>query len=215
MILRNFWNSDCLKLSILCYTFALLCTASFVRLCLLQAALPEHDSISKISFDVFFYGSLIISGIFGGYYFHDRHLNPDRHLIKPKHSSWQALFLSAGTDQSRELLVNKFLQLSSKRQHRFWFEVLLSTTQYLYIMDKEERSRIVCNDLECKGVKIRSVETFKRISKTLRYQELEAKLPHYILLAADSGDELAKDLRRYLPMKTRFFWKKDKLFLNS
>jgi len=70
---------------------------------------------------------------------------------------------------------------------------LLSTTQNLAVSDRDKRFELVRSDLAQKGVRITSIETFKRITKTLRYQELEVKFPHYILLAAEDGDELAKE----------------------
>lgn len=92
---------------------------------------------------------------------------------------------------------------------------MLSTTQNLAVSDRDKRFELVRSDLAQKGVRITSIETFKRITKTLRYQELEVKFPHYILLAAEDGDELAKELRRYLPLKTRFFWKKTPLNIHK
>jgi hypothetical protein len=193
---------------VLYYGLALICSILFLRVCLLQAAIPHTDSMAKVVFDIIPYGTFAIFGILAGYYCSEKHFNPDRHFFEPKHSDWQALFLSSGTAQFRKNLANKFLYLSEKRQHRFWFEVLLSTTQNFVVSDRDKRLEFVRYDLERKHVRLTSIETFRRIAKTLRYQELEAKSPYYILLAAKDGDELAKNLRRYLPLKARFFWKK-------
>lgn len=101
MIWRSFWQHTWLRFMALYYGLALICSVLFLRVCLLQAATPHTDSVAKVFFDVIPYGSFAIFGILAGYYCSEKHFNPDRYFLEPKHSNWQLLFISAGTVQSR------------------------------------------------------------------------------------------------------------------
>lgn len=197
------------------YASALASACVFWQLSGLRDLSPYGDSILKVIFDVSVLGGFSTIGLCVGYYHSEKLFNPDKQLIKPQTSEWQALFLRLGSQQSREELARILLVASQKRSHRFWFEVLLSTTENITVNDDKARYDTVRSDLTRKGVKVTSQEALKRISGTLRYQELERWFPTYILQAAEDGNTLAKDFQRYLPMKTRFFQKKTAIRINK
>lgn len=211
----EFGNDSNLIWMIAGYVSAVVSTCLLWQLCGLRYVSLFGDSLLKVIFDVSALGTFSAIGIYVGYYHSEKYFNPDKHLIEPQTSEWQILFLKLGTQKSREDLARKFLATSQKRSHRFWFEVLLSTTENIALNDDLARCDLVQTDLTNKEVKVVSREALKRISKTLRYQELEKWLPTYVLQAADEGNGLAKEFRRYLPMKTRFFQKKTAVSINK
>ena len=205
-------NRSNLSWMIICYLCSVVFTFQFWRVSALQNASPFNDSIMMMLIDVIPFGLLSIITLICGYFFSEKIFNPDKHIFEPHTSQWQKLFLESGDRHSRHQLIISFMSLSQRRSLHFnWFDILFYTNKFCYITDDEARFRRVYAEYEKRENIIIRKPMCKRIAKTLRYSELEAWLPHYILLAADKGDPLAKQLSKYLPIKTRFFWKKNTL----
>ena len=223
MILSQYFSSDDygdrsnLLCSVICITISLVITLLFLQVCALRSSSLEPDSTAKVFLDVIPYLSFSLAVVFAGYYFLEKYFNPDKQLFEPKVTNWQMLVLKFGTTESRSNLIQYLAQIAfhkEKSKHVLWFQILLSTNKHGAEINSNLRHKKVLDDLEKKEVKIRSQLVCKRIAQTMRYSELEAWLPSYILQAADQGDLLAKQIAKCLPIKTRFFWKKDRLFLN-
>jgi len=191
--------------------FALINTSLFFQVCRLRASSFEQDSVAKLFLDIIPYGTFSIVGVALGFYFLDKHLNPDRHLFEPKVSEWQKLIFKNGTIESRAVFISRLIRIAyqqKKRKHFIWFQILDSTNKYSSEKNAKKRHKKVMEDLARKNVKIENKTICARIVKTSRYSELETWLPRYIITAANEGDAFSKQLSCYFPIKTRFFLKK-------